>query len=252
MAEAFARRRFDERGLDIGVSSCGLLESDREVPGEIGTLMEARGLDVWGHRSRTMTAEMLMSASLILGMERLHVREAATLAPQVFDRTFTLPELVRRIEEFDATPDADADVSSEAHVEAPGGSAAAPATNADPEPEPKPERPVDLDGWLALFATTRTRRELLGRDGHDEVADPYGRSRLAYTLAADEIDDLIRRLISGIWPDAEVPETGEPTASVLTGIGASGIDLPRPSTRERTLTVLRGLRRRTPSQEETR
>ena len=248
MAEAFARRRFAERGLDIDVSSCGLLEPDREVPGEIGELMEARGLDVWGHRSQTMTAEMLSSASLVLGMERLHVREAVVLEPTVFDRTFTLPELVRRIDEFDAEPDvaagADPDVSSEPDGPTPGRSATARGVDGEAEPLPKPQRPVDLEGWLALFATTRTRRELLGRAGHDEVADPYGRSRLAYTLAADEIDDLIRRLIRGIWPEAE-----EPAEPMLAGVGAPAIGLPRPSTRERTLTVLRSLRRRTPSQE---
>ena len=58
--------------------------------------MAARGLDITGHRSRRITPDLLAGPDLIVGMAREHVREAVVLRPELYARTFTLKELVRR------------------------------------------------------------------------------------------------------------------------------------------------------------
>ena len=55
--------------------------------------MAARGIDVTGHRSRTVTADDLAAADLILGLAREHVRHAAVLLPEAWPRAFTIREL---------------------------------------------------------------------------------------------------------------------------------------------------------------
>jgi protein-tyrosine-phosphatase len=54
--------------------------------------MKRRGLDVSGHRSRQVTATNAEAADLILTAEKDHVIKIGAAAPEVFRRTFTLPE----------------------------------------------------------------------------------------------------------------------------------------------------------------
>ena len=80
----------------VPVSSAGLLAGDRKTAAG-GDLCHGRP----GHRrqppcSRTVTADDLAAADLILGLAREHVRHAAVLLPAAWPRAFTLRELVRR------------------------------------------------------------------------------------------------------------------------------------------------------------
>jgi protein-tyrosine-phosphatase len=87
------------------------------------------------------------------------------LEPDAWSRTFTLKELVRRGAELGPRPS----------FESPG-------------------------AWLARAHEGRERRDLLGDSLIDDVADPYGGPSSAYEAAAAEIEDLVDRLVSLLWP----------------------------------------------------
>jgi protein-tyrosine phosphatase len=138
-------------------------------------LLRGRGLDLSGHRSQTITPELLRAATLIIGMAREHVREAVVQAPDVFPRTFTLKELVRRAE------------------------AAGPREADEP-----------LEQWLMRVHGGRTSRDLMGISTEDDVKDPIGRPSGAYVTMVAELDDLIGRLYWLGWGAA----AGVPAAEV--------------------------------------
>src|SRR5580692_11140001 len=96
MAQAMLSARLAARGVAVPVASAGLLGEGRPPPPEVVSVMAATGIDVTGHRSRTVTADDLAAADLILGLAREHVRHAAVLLPAAWPRAFTLRELVRR------------------------------------------------------------------------------------------------------------------------------------------------------------
>jgi protein-tyrosine-phosphatase len=159
MAAALLGRRLDEAGVKAVVSSAGLL-FDGKPPTDHGVVvMAARGLDTAGHRSRKIRSDLLAGADLIIGMARTHVREAVTLFPDAWGRSFTLKEIVRRGEER-------------------GGRAPGEA----------------LAEWVARLHAGRRLPDLLGDTEVDDVADPIGGPRRGYERTADELDDLTARL----------------------------------------------------------
>lgn len=174
MAEAFLRRRVAERGLDVAVSSSGLLPAGTPAADEVIDLMAERGIDVTAHRSRTVDADIIDSADLILGMERRHLTELVAITPEAYTRSFTLPEFVRRVE----------------------------ALLVDHEPG------IDLAEVVTLIAETRGRRELLRITVADEIPDPMGRSGKVFDRAANDIASLVDRLADALWPAPEPAQLG--------------------------------------------
>jgi len=164
MAEALLRRTLADRGIDVGVSSAGLLYDGEPATVTGVDTMEAWGLDISRHHSRRVTADLLGSADLVVAMARQHVREAVVLRPDLYSRTFTLKELVRRGTEVGARP-------------------------AD---EP-------LEAWLARVHEGRRPTEQLGESPDDDVADPVGQGPPVYERTARELDDLITRLVDLLW-----------------------------------------------------
>lgn len=162
MAEALLRARLAERGIDgVRVRSAGLL------PGGAPATDHARstvpGLD--GHVSRTLDADLVADADLVIAMARPHLREAAVLAPGAFDKTFALRDLVRRAE------------------------AAGPRAPGEP-----------LAAWVARVAAGRRPADYLADDPADDVADPIGEPLAQYRRTARELDDLLARFVSLAWP----------------------------------------------------
>ncbi|HMQ27524.1 MAG TPA: hypothetical protein PKA98_16155, partial [Acidimicrobiales bacterium] len=96
MAQAFLAYQLAVRGVPGHVSSAGLFKDGQPASPHGVTVLGRKGHDLTPHRSRVMTAEMLRDADLILGMERMHVREAVVLANDVAPRAFTPKDLVRR------------------------------------------------------------------------------------------------------------------------------------------------------------
>ncbi len=163
MAEVLLRDRLEQVGVEVHVHSAGLLAGGRPASEHGVAVMRARGLDLTGHRSRRMTAELLRDADLVIAMAREHVREAVVLEPDAFPRTFTLRELVRRA-------------------------------------RGRPRRPGEhLRDWAARLHDGRTRRDLLGVSSDDDIADPIGGSPQRYAATADELEELIGRVVELGW-----------------------------------------------------
>ena len=183
MAEALLRAALRARGVDATVSSAGLFRGG--VPASPGSVraMARRGLDIDGHRSRTVTIELLEAADLVLGMARLHVREAVVAVPDVWPRAFTLKELVRR------------------------GAVVGPRRADEP-----------LEAWLARVHEGRRRADLIGDDAADDVADPVGGPERLYLATAAELEDLVGRLVDLAFPPSRVPaEPGDPVRDPAVG-----------------------------------
>lgn len=166
------RHRLDGIGFDARVHSAGVSIEGRPATAPGINVLSRRGLDITRHRSRTMTAAMIASADLVVGMAREHVREAVALVPDSFPTTFTLKELVRR--------------------------------GRDIGPRRSEER---LDEWLRRAHDGRSSRDLLGWSPDDDVADPIGLSPAFYAEIADEIEALIDELVALAWaPDLQTTE----------------------------------------------
>jgi protein-tyrosine-phosphatase len=164
MAEAMLRYRLADIGVDARVHSAGLLDDDMPPAPEAVDVLAAVGLDTSGHRSRRMTEAMINEADVVVGMARAHVREAVTLTPAAWPKTFTLKELVRKAEWVGAR---------------------------------SPGQP--FDEWLGKLHGGRSRSDLLGSSPDDDVADPIGRSHTVYERTAAEIDRLVARLVELGW-----------------------------------------------------
>ncbi|CAN5537338.1 hypothetical protein BH24ACT4_BH24ACT4_06590 [soil metagenome] len=183
MADVLFRDGLARRGVDGRVSSAGLISEGGPAPGGSVRAMAKRGLDLEGHRSTPLEADAVVTADLIVGMTREHVREAVVLVPEAFERAFTLRELVRRAE--DVGPPADL-----GPVVVPGG----PTTGMGaPGLEP-------LSAWLSRLSAGRRATDLIGDDPADDVTDPMGRSRRFYERTAAEIEDLVTRFLDVALP----------------------------------------------------
>ena len=170
MAEALLRLRLAERGVDAGVHSAGLYRGGVEASAGSVRAMAQRSLDLAGHRSRSLTADLVRRADVVLGMARLHVREVVLACPDAWPRCFTLKELVRR------------------------GEAIGPVAHGQP-----------LDAWLAAAHDGRRRSDLVGDSSEDDVADPIGGPDPLYEATAAELDDLVTRLTTLLAPIPGVP-----------------------------------------------
>ncbi|MGZ4693627.1 MAG: arsenate reductase/protein-tyrosine-phosphatase family protein [Acidimicrobiales bacterium] len=164
MAEAIVRRRVDALGVEAAVSSAGLVSDGQPATDTAVDTMAIRGLDLTGHRSQRITPELLVGPDLIIGMAREHVREAVVMRPELYTRTFTLKELVRR------------------------GSELGPRA---------PDRPVDE--WLRAAHEGRTPVQLMGSSDLDDVADPVGQGPAVYEATARELVVLVDRLVDLLW-----------------------------------------------------
>jgi protein-tyrosine phosphatase len=165
IAAELLRMRVQDADPDVVVESAGVREAAGLLDDGALLALEGRGVDLRLHQSRRLDAAMVTPATLVLGLEREHVREAVLLDPSAWPRTFTLKEIVRRGEAVG--------------FRAPGES---------------------IEDWIARAHADRTQRDLLGSDPVDDVTDPYGGPPGGYEDAAEEIDDLVTRLVRLIWP----------------------------------------------------
>jgi protein-tyrosine phosphatase len=173
MAEVLLQHHLDLAGVAGRVSSAGLYPGGAPPTPHAVTVMAGRGLVLTDHESRRVDAALVSAADLVVGMAREHVREVAVIDPPALDRTFTLKELVRAAERSGRR---------------------------------RPTEP--FEAWLARMGEGRRRDTLLGV-GHDEefdVEDPVGRSQGEYQRTADELDDLLGRLVALAWPGHDAGE----------------------------------------------
>jgi protein-tyrosine phosphatase len=146
------------------VHSAGLAAAGRPITPESGALLGRLGIASDAHRSRRMTADLLLGADMVLAMTREHVREAVLLCNQVWPRTFTLKELVRRGEQAGARA---------------------------------PDQP--LDEWLEKIGAGRKPADLLGWSDEDDVADPIGLTHAHYEEMVRDVKEHVDRLAALVW-----------------------------------------------------
>ena len=165
MAEVMLVARLAERDAEVQVASCGLLSPGAAVVPEVTATLRRRGLDATGHRSRRLDAAVVRSADLIVGLERLHVREVVVADRESWPRAFTLKELARR------------------------------ARSATPRVADEP-----FAVWVARMHAGRSPEALLGASSADDLADPIGGPPEGYEEAATAIDELVTVLAARAWP----------------------------------------------------
>jgi protein-tyrosine phosphatase len=191
MAEVILRHRLAARGEQLGnasaafdpaaptevvVSSAGLLTEGSPAAEPAVDVMADIGLDLRGHQSRLVSADLIERSDLVVGLAREHVREVVLSVPTSFGRTFTLKELVRRATDR-------------------GG-----------------RRPDEAFGdWLARLHEGRTQMMHLGSSPDDDVDDPIGRRPAVYERVGDELEDLIDRLVDLGWPVPDRPAPPDET-----------------------------------------
>lgn len=168
------RDRLSELDPGLLVSSAGSLRAGNPAAGHSVDLMAERGLDIAGHRSRTLTRAMIEAADLVLAMARTHLRDAVSRSPSAWGRSFTLRELVRRGEAVGAREPGEA-----------------------------------FAQWLARAHAGRSTVDLLGDSALDDIADPIGQRRRVYEGMVSELDDLLDRLVGLAWSHPLV-QTGPP------------------------------------------
>ena len=96
MAEALFRHAVKGRG-DFRVVSAGIGAMDGQPPTSHSVrAMRELGIDISGQRSRMLTAELVRSAHLILGMTHSHVDTVALLYPPAAEKPFCCGNLTKR------------------------------------------------------------------------------------------------------------------------------------------------------------
>jgi protein-tyrosine-phosphatase len=165
MAKALFRARLQGRGCDVVVASAGFLTAGIEPPEGVVEVMADYGIDITGHRSRTLTPELIDHADLVITMTRQQLIEVVTEAGDAWTRCFTLNDLVRRAE-----------------------TAGPPAAG------------ESIPTWVRRLHGARSRSSLLSLDLADDIADPMNGRRWAFTRTAEEIDDLVGRLAKLVCP----------------------------------------------------
>jgi protein-tyrosine phosphatase len=176
MAEALLRREFSRVGIAAGVSSAGLGEDGQPAAFGAVRALRRRGLDLQAHVSRHVTPALVGGASLVVGLERRHVRELVVMAPDAWPRTFTLKEVVRR------------------------GLLAGPRQSSE-----------TAEQWIERVHSGRKHEELIGDSPHDDVEDPMGAAAADYERTADELDGLLTQLVNLLAGDPATRDAGAAT-----------------------------------------
>lgn len=149
------------RGLNVVVKSAGFSEAGGEAPTDTAVrLLTGRGIDVSGYRSHYLSNSGTTGADLIVTAEHGHVVTLAGRWPHVYNRTFTLPEVVGLGERV-------------------GGRGRRPPTE-----------------WLAVLHAERLDPFQYLNTAVGEIADPTGGSPARWSACFSQIDDLTARLIA--------------------------------------------------------
>ena len=164
MAQAMATSTLERRGVPVGVLSAGTMHTGLPPMPRAEWAMRRRGLDVTGYRSRGLEEALDPPPDLILAMCREHARAVIDLRPDLFERTFTLKDFVRRANEEGAR-----------------------------------RRTEDLASFVDRLQLGRKPWDLRGSEPEDDIADPIGRRRRFYERCAAEIDGLVSSLVDMTW-----------------------------------------------------
>lgn len=165
-AAQLLQKQLAEAGIaGVTVRSAGTLGADFGPPDLLAEQGATLGIDLSAHVPRKVDPDMIMSADLVIGLTREHVREVVVAVPPSFARTFTLREIVRR--GVDAGPRG----SSE-----------------------------ELEVWLARVLDGRRNVDLVGDSPEDDIIDPLGGTANDYLRMLTEVGALTDTLRELAWP----------------------------------------------------
>jgi protein-tyrosine phosphatase len=95
----------ETKRLPLRIESLGTLDVGAKPPlPEAAKIAKGYGLDLSDHRARALAQVDLEPFDLVLGFERLHVISSVFEARAAIERTFTLPELVERLQRLPGAP----------------------------------------------------------------------------------------------------------------------------------------------------
>ena len=168
MAAAIFTETALKHGVPVSVESVGTIDAGSSRPAFPETIEQAErlGFDITSHRARHARKVDLSKADVVIGFERSHVAHAVVDADVPSERVFTLPELVQLLE-FEDMPLRRADPAAAARL---------------------------------AIEQAGARRIALGRTpGSPEIADPVATPRRVHVQIADEIYDLVGRLVRELF-----------------------------------------------------
>jgi protein-tyrosine phosphatase len=173
IAEGLSRLLLEPEG-DFRVSSAGVMgwEGSSATP-EAVTAASDRGADIASHVAHKLTRSDLARADLVVCMAREHLRAVQKMDPAADEKTFTLKELVRLLEEL-------------------------------PAPEESEERDSRFVLRRIRMADELRRSGFHGDPSDEDVVDPIGMSDEIYRAIAWDIDEWCRRLAAGLMGRAPV------------------------------------------------
>ncbi len=145
--------KLDRMGVASSVASAGFLTEGSGPDMTMGDMVRPLGIDVTGHRSQVVTAELVASADLIITMERRHARELIVMSSDSAHRVHTLKGLVSTLRSG-------------------------------------PPLPGTLEEQLVALGAQRSFSDLMGDNTQDEVPDPHKRSKRRYRSAIEVLDGL--------------------------------------------------------------
>ena len=180
MAKGFFRARCAALGCEVTVASAGSLGEGVGPPEEVIEVMAHRDIDISTHCSRLLSPELVRAADVVVGMARQHLIEVITLAPDAWERCFTLVDLVRRGEAMGRREESD-----------------------------------ELAAWVRRVQGGRSRSSLLALDLGDDIDDPMGGRPVVFERVADRLDDLVTRLATLLCPPVDLrypPTSNRPTS----------------------------------------
>ena len=157
--ERLLARHLAEAGVEAALRSAGTrFQTDRAHPDTVAAAAEV-GVDMLDHVPRPLTGSAVRQegADLVIGMTREHLREVVALDSSAWARTFTLRELGR----------------AAVRVGPAGG---------------------DVTRWIARASDGREALDQTTPSVHDDLSDPYGRSRCHHDQMVSEVDDLTRTI----------------------------------------------------------
>jgi protein-tyrosine phosphatase len=161
---------------DLRFASAGVQARDGDLAAQEGIALAAqRGLDLTGHRSTPASDEVLRWADLVLTMTEKHRDQCASRLPGAGERTFTLREFVRLID--DSAPPVDFAGASAGDR---AGARLGQLRDAAHAARPRGRRPPEPE----------------------DIVDPIGRGEAAWQSLVRDLEDLVDHLERSVQPAA--------------------------------------------------
>ncbi|GGE05334.1 protein-tyrosine-phosphatase [Marinithermofilum abyssi] len=194
MAEALLRKLAEEEGLALDVRSAGVAAAPGSGPAQQAVdVMKEWEIDHSAHRSQPISPELIQWADVIFTMTSGHRQLLAQAYPEALEKVVPLKEYVHRDQESEALLQQLNEVLTEIEMRR-----SMMNDQADREQEKKLRRELEQ----LKEQREALSRQLLERIPEVDIRDPFGGSVEEYRACAQELDQLLRRLVK-MWKKQE-------------------------------------------------